>query len=440
MNADVIVIGAGAAGLSAARSLAARSRRVILLEARDRIGGRVRLDSSMRPADAAELGAEFIHGRAEETRALLRDAGTAAVDTGREGWTCGEDGALRRDERDVVSATSIFERAHGLAGDESVEQFLRRFEHDKELREAVSSARAFVEGFEAADPALASVKAIADEVRSGVDFAIARPLGGYGPMLERLRNACATAGVQSHLSTIVRRISWRRGAVEVEAKTSWGESRMIHARAVIVTLPVGVLRHSGDENAVVFDPGLPAVKREALHNIEMGHAARVALWFRTAFWERIRNGRYREAAFFRRTGHAFAAYWTQLPVRSQLIVAWAGGPKATAMSGATPAELVGRAVNGFGTMLGELALTHEEFEGGVMHDWGQDPFSRGAYSYVTVDGGDARAVLAAPVDDTLFFAGEATSQDGQGGTVNGALQTGMRAAGEAAMSLGAAVS
>jgi monoamine oxidase len=438
MDADAIVIGAGAAGLAAARSLAGRSLRVIVLEARDRVGGRVWSGSPTRAAVPAELGAEFIHGRAEETLALLRDAGTAAIDTRGESWTCCEDGDLQRDNDDVMSAAGIFEGARALASDESVDRFLLRFKGDKAMRETVEGARAFVEGFEAADPAIASVRAIADEWGSGVDFAIARPLGGYRPMFERLRDVCATAGVETCLSTVVQRISWRHGVVAVDAKNCYGESRTIRAQAAIVTLPVGVLRHSGDETEVVFEPDLPAAKREALASIEMGHVVKVALWFRTAFWEQVRDGRYRDAAFFRRVGQPFAAYWTQLPVRSELTVAWAGGPKATALSGASQAELVGCALNGFGALLGEPTLARNEFEGGVMHDWSHDPFARGAYSYVAVGGGIARASLAAPVDDTLFFAGEATSNDGQGGTVNGALETGERAAREAATSLGAA--
>jgi monoamine oxidase len=439
MDADAIVIGAGAAGLAAALSLAGRSLRVIVLEARDRTGGRVWSSPSARASVPAELGAEFIHGRAEETMTLLRDAGTAAVDTGGESWTCCEDGDLRRGDDDVISAAAIFEGARALAVDESVERFLRRFEGDKIMRKTVEAARAFVEGFEAADPAIASVQAIADEWRSGVDFAIARPLGGYRPTFERLRDACDTAGVQRCMSTVVRRISWRHGAVAVGAQTSYGESQTIRARAAIVTLPVGVLRHSGDETEVAFDPDLPPAKREALASIEMGHAVRVALLFRTAFWEQLRDGRYRDGAFFRCLGGPFAAYWTQLPVRSELIVAWAGGPKATALRGASQAEIIERALDGFGALFGEPALARKEFEGGVTHDWGDDPFARGAYSYVAVGGGDARATLAAPVDDTLFFGGEATSNDGRGGTVNGALETGERAAREAAASLAGAV-
>jgi len=434
MDADVIVIGAGAAGLAAARSLAERSLRVIVLEARDRIGGRVRWLPSARAVVPVELGAEFIHGRAEETMALLRDAGTAAVDTAGESWTCGDDGELRRDDQDWMSAAAILERARERDDDESVDRFLRRFDSDRAMRETVDLARAFVEGFEAADPAIASAQSIADELRSGVDFASARPLGGYGPMFERLRDACAVAGVATSLSTVVRRISWRRGAVAIDAE-SCGEPRTIRARAAIVTLPVGVLRQSGDETEIAFDPILPAAKRTALGSLEMGHVVKVALVFRTAFWEHVSDGRYRDAGFFRCTGRPFAAYWTQFPVRSEQIVAWAGGPKATALAGASESELIGRALDGFGSLLGEPGIARTEFEGGAMHDWGRDPFARGAYSYVAVGGGSPRAVLSAPVNDTLFFAGEATSNDGQGGTVNGALQTGERAAREAAASL-----
>jgi monoamine oxidase len=437
MDADVIVIGAGAAGLAAARSLAERSFKVMLLEARDRIGGRVRWDPTAPTTAAVELGAEFIHGRAEETMVLLREAGIAAVDMDGVAWTCGEDGKLHTDDHDLRSATRIFEKARTLTADESVDRFLARFEKDEKMREGVRAARAFVEGFEAAEPAIASVQAIADELRSGVDFASSRPVGGYGPMFGRLCNACEAAGARILLSTVVRRIAWRRGAVEVDVTSSLGETQTMRARAAIVTLPIGVLRHRGDQTEVVFSPELPPAKREALARIEMGHVVRVSLWFRTAFWERIHNGRYRDGSFFRCVGQPFAGYWTQVPVRSELIVAWAGGPKAIALSGKSQTELIGLALDGFGAMFGEQALAREEFEGGIMHDWGCDPFSRGAYSYVVVAGADARAVLGSSVDDTLFFAGEATSTDGHGGTVNGGLETGMRAATQAAAALGA---
>jgi monoamine oxidase len=436
MDADAIVIGAGAAGLAAARSLARLSLRVIVVEARDRVGGRVWWRNMTQAKAPVELGAEFIHGPAEHTMVLLREAGLTAVATGGEGWTCSKNGELRRDDKNFALASRALKAAHSLAKDESAEQFLRRLEKNEATRQMAEAARAFVEGFEAADPAIASARAIADELRSGVDSTSARPVGGYRLMFEHLHKMCVAAGAQIFLSTVVQRISWKPGAVEVDVRNARGESQTIRARAAIVTLPVGVLRHSGDETEVTFSPELPSVKREALRNIEMGQVVKVTLFFRTPFWERIHEGRYRNGAFFRCQGHPFTGYWTQFPERNDLIVAWAGGPKAIALRDARQTEVIERAMNGFGALLNEPTLVRKEFEGGAMHDWDHDPFARGAYSYLVVGGQSARGELAAPLDHTLFFAGEATSTDDQGGTVNGALETGERAAREVAMSLG----
>jgi monoamine oxidase len=347
-----------------------------------------------------------------------------------------ENGELRCEEESFSSSARIFEGSRSLAGDESVEQFLGRFENDRALRETAQAARAFVEGFEAADPAIASVRAIADEIESGTDSTSARPLGGYGPMFELLRNDCERAGVVFALSTRVRGIAWSRDAVEVEVANSDGELQPLRARAAIVTLPAGVLRHRGDESEIVFVPELPATKREALAHIEMGHVVKIALAFRTAFWERVTDGRYYDAGFFFIDGQPIPTFWTQLPIRSELIVAWVGGPGAVALSGVRASDLIAKALLGFGKLFDETELARREFEVGITHDWSGDPFARGAYSYVAVGGGNARAVLAAPVDDVLFFAGEATSSDGQGGTVNGAIETGERAAVQAAAALG----
>ncbi len=420
MDADAIVIGGGAAGLAAARHLAERSLRVILLEARERFGGRVWSRPAARATTPAELGAEFIHGRARETMTLLHEGGTSTIPT--------------TGDSPFDSAPNIFDVAQSLREDESVERFLQRFEGDEGMRQIAALARAFVEGFDAADPAIASVRAIADEWKSGVDSSSARPRGGYGPMFDRLIGACVAAGAQLCRSSVVRKIAWRRGTVAVDVLDG-GERKTLRARAAIVTLPVGVLRQAGDEPDIVFEPPLPPAKRAALAGIEMGHVVKVALWFKTAFWERVDDGRYRDAAFLYREGQVFPAYWTQFPVRSTLVIAWAGGPKAVALQGLPQPDVIERALSGFGAFLEQPELVRKEFERGLMHDWNRDPFSRGAYSYVAVGALGARAALAKPLNKTLFFAGEATSTDGQGGTVNGALHTGERAATEAAAAL-----
>jgi monoamine oxidase len=167
----------------------------------------------------------------------------------------------------------------------------------------------------------------------------------------------------------------------------------------------------------------------------MGHAVRVTLAFHTPFWEQIAAGRYRDAAFFRCEGGAFNAFWTRAPLRGRTIVAWAGGPRATALDGVPAQERADRARDEFGAMFGQRDLARREFEAGVTHDWSSDPFAYGAYSYVATGAGAVRAELGVPVEDTLFFAGEATSTDGQGGTVSGAFASGMRAASEASGAL-----
>lgn len=398
----------------------------MLLEARDRVGGRAFSHPIEGLPLRAELGAEFIHGPAAETMALLRETASAALDLGGESWRR-QNGELLRDDDGFLEWAALFDRARLLTHDESVDSYLKRFEVSEITRRAARGARDFVEGFEAADPCVASVTSIATEWASGVDSTSARPLFGYEPIVARLQSDCLAAGVETALRTVARTIAWRRGFVRVDAVRSDGTARKIEAPAGIVTLPAGVLRREGDATSIKFEPELPQDKITALHHIEMGHVVKVVLWFRTPFWEEIDGGRYRDAAFFRSEG-AFPAFWTQLPVRSRLVAAWAGGPKAVALRGSSEAELIELARDRFGELLGASALARDELEGAAMHDWSADPFSRGAYSYVTVGGGEARAMLGAALEQTLFFAGEATSTDGQGGTVNGAIETGERAA------------
>ena len=431
---DVIVIGAGAAGLAAARELARHSLRVAILEARDRIGGRVwpvPFGDSVAPA---ELGAEFIHGKARETRALLREAGAGLTAIGDESWSGDGKTELQRTD-DFGSAAAIFEPALSLHNDESVENFLSRFDGRDDMRESVASARAFVEGFDAADPRIASVRSIAAELHSGVDSTAARPIGGYAPLLKVLLGDCRAAGVDVRLSTIVHRVARGSGSCTIEATDASGNAVTMRARATIVTLPAGVLNYRGEGTRVDFEPELSPEKRSALASIVMGPVVKVTLRFGTPVWEATAGGRYRDAAFFRSSVHAFPSYWTQFPQRSRLITAWAGGPQAAALRGLTSGDFIERAVNGFGSLLNDRSRITRWFEAGIVHDWDADPFARGAYSYLAVGGANARTALARPAGDALFFAGEATSNDGQGGTVNGALETGLRAAREAAAAI-----
>jgi monoamine oxidase len=128
-------------------------------------------------------------------------------------------------------------------------------------------------------------------------------------------------------------------------------------------------------------------------------------------------------------------WWTSHPVRSGLVVAWAGGPKAIAL-GKSPRTLPSRVIASLSDVFRVDRRTVQRNVVRTMHhDWSRDPFSRGAYSYVLVGGTDAAAALARPVRGTLFFAGEATDPEGRTGTVHGAIATGRRAAAQAVRAL-----
>jgi len=428
MSYDVVIIGAGAAGLAAATELARAGLSALIVEARDRVGGRCwSLEVPGVPVPI-ELGAEFIHGRPAATFSLLDRAGVAAIDRIGSGWYV-ERGRLKL-TGDVFGEIHAALRKSGMPRKGvSFETFLNR-----ELRHVSARARAFarrrVEGYDAADPARASARAIVEEW-SGEDEATAashyRPLGGYGLLLDSLSRTLAGTGVRLQLRTVVREVRWRRGHVQIEGRRGGKAFRATAARA-IVTLPLGVLQLQRDTpGAVRFSPAL-AQKERALRGLAPSPVIKVVMRFRTAFWEELDAGRYADAAFLRSFDAPFPSFWTALPVRTPLLVAWAGGPRAERLSGAAMRDVIRQATMSLESMFGKRARVERQLEAAWVHDWQEDPCARGAYSYVMVGGDGARKALATSLHDTLFFAGEATDFQGEHGTVAGALRSGTRAA------------
>jgi len=428
---DVVIVGAGAAGLAAAAEIARAGRSALVLEARDRIGGRCWSLDVPGMAVPVELGAELIHGRPAATFSLLERAGAAAIDRTGSGWYV-ERGRLKR-TGDIFDEIRKALRKTGVPRqDVSFDTFLNR-----ELRTVSARGRAFarrrVEGYDAADPARASARAIVEEWY-GEDEATAashfRPLGGYGVLLEYLAGTLQESNVEMQLSRVVHGVQWKRGQVEVQG-VGGGKPFSANARCAIITLPLGVLQQSVDGPGTVrFTPALDA-KARALRGLAPSPVIKVMMRFHTAFWETLDGGRYEDAAFLRSFDTPFPSFWTALPVRTPLLVAWAGGPRAERLSGAAPRDVIRQATASLEAIFGRRARVAQRLEAAWFHDWQTDPFARGAYSYVTVGGAGARKALAAPLQDTLFFAGEASDFEGEHGTVAGALRSGTRAARQA---------
>ena len=425
---DVIVIGAGAAGLMAAAELVRAGRSVLLLEARDRIGGRIWTRIEPGAQAPLELGAEWVHGHAAITRALVADAGMSVIDSSDAHWTLRE-GALKASDawfEQVVRALSEAEilTAQDMSFDALLEGPLSKVLSAQERQ----FARTMAEGFDAADTTRASARAIASEWSGDTlgDTPHGRPQGGYACMLNALVGKLRSDRLRLQLQSPVQAVRWSRGAVEITGRTL-DAPFAARARRAIVTLPLGVLQ----EGTVRFTPSLES-KRNALQGLASGAVVKVLLRFATPFWETLENGRYGEASFFHLPEAPLPTYWTGAPAHAPLLVAWAGGPRAQRFSsGASESALVRAALAGVRQLFGEQLDVDVQFQGYYYHDWQQDPFARGAYSYVLVGGSDAREALGQSLDDTLFFAGESTDTADEAGTVTGALQSGLRAAHEA---------
>lgn len=384
------------------------------------MGGRAYTRTFPDLAAPIELGAEYIHGHPQITYDLLRDAGTTHIDVA--------DGNFERVGENLVDgvdrfelARRVVERAGKLEQDLSVDDFLRKIRGEHELDEAARWFRVLVEGYDAADPARASLKEIIAEWTGPTLQGSTRPLGGYGRLIDTLVRSFDPACIDVRLQTIVEEIAWETGSVAVSGRTH-GERFSIQGRAAIVTVPITML------SEIRFSPQLDPEKRGALDAIAMGSVVKVVLHFRSGWWESL-DERTRSGAFFYNRATDFPTFWTQLPLHVPLITAWAGGTKAERLEGLSEDEIVHRALVSAESTFGvPSAGTH--LESALAHDWGADPFARGAYSYVLVGGSGARTKLAKPIASTLFFAGEATSQDASG-TVSGALASGERAAHEA---------
>jgi monoamine oxidase len=406
---DVVVIGAGMAGLAAARTLAEAGRGVILLEARDRVGGRIyTLPGEQLPI---ELGAEFIHGLPEDLIHLVDEAGLTRFELeGESRCFQGELGKNRLgpcgNQREVDQLFDQLSHFNPLEADLSFSEFVAQRGLSQE---AANLATNYVEGFNAADAnrislfALAKQQAAEDKISGDRVFRVAE---GYARVPEFLLRRFLAAGGEWVPSAPVRSISWQPGSVQVETETG----RAFHGTAVIVTLPLGVLQ----AKTVTFVPQ-PEILTVA-DQLAMGPAARVVYEFDLKFWPD-------DLGFFFAPLEIPPTWWTTNPKPTSMVTGWMAGRKLTELGTLNLGEtglITLSKILGTDARRRLLHLHH--------HDWQNDAHSLGAYTYVPRGAIHASDELSLPVESTLFFAGEHTDTSGHWGTVHGALRSGYRAA------------
>jgi monoamine oxidase len=309
-------------------------------------------------------------------------------------------------------------------------------------QEARRRALAYVTGFNAADPNKVGVPWLVQSARAEKkiegDRAF-RSRNGYNDLLDIFRKELIKTGIDVRTETVVGTVAWSRGHVGVAASHG-EESLTLSAKRVLITVPLGVLQATDREvGAIRFMPNLPLRKLQALKALQMGKVIRVTLQFRTRFWESIgpdkNDGKTLSHMDYLFTQDDwFPTWWTRMPDKVPILTGWAADRSAQWLSGKSRSFVVERALGSVGSALKiaprRLAsLLHEAW----FHDWQNDPFSRGAYSYGGVGADRAQRDLARSVEKTLFFAGEAT--DIHTGTVHGAIASGRRAASEILRSL-----
>lgn len=398
-DVDIVIIGAGAAGLTAARTAMKHGLSFTLIEARERIGGRTVTDTSFgAPVDG---GATFIHFADKNPWTAI--AAELGIATQYGNWRRGG----QRAYVDGVQEPEEFEMAR-RQGRNQMWELAADIDFDNDLSFAALVSRApkpvqdaaysMSRGAVGEEPERVSV---ADYIRLYEGYNLVVP-EGYGTLVTRFG-----AGVPVRLGVRATAIDWSGQGVKVT--TGAGD---IRAKAAVVTVPIGVLK----AESIRFTPALPRPVLSALDGLGMGALSKMILKFEGTRLDASPDMHLVEVAGAQ-PGMSFEMW----PFDKDVVVAWYGADYARRINDLPEQEAIRHMLERLVRIVGRDA--EKAFRGGKRFGWSADPFSAGSYSYVKPGHGRARDALRQPVGDRLWFAGEAMAGKASM-TVGGAHQTG----------------
>lgn len=413
----IIIIGAGIAGLAACNRLVEHGFDAVILEARDRCGGRIWTDHTL--GFPLGLGASWIHGTKDNPIAQLANnshAKMAAVDSNK--FVIFDQHGIAIPQKEVdefkekfqqfldAAKKLAFNSKQDISLSAALADILKNHVFSPREHEILKTKFLFFENYIGANYELLSARYWdQEEIWPGDNCFLT---SSYQPIVEGLAKNCTI-----ELNTVVKRINVRSRDIEIIA-----EDAIFNADAVIVTVPLGVLKN----NDILFNPPLPDYKLQALQRLEMGLLNITAMKFAKPFWPKEH-----QAMFFTQFDDSSISVFLNLQhfMSEPVLMGFSGGNRALELEKLTNTQLVEKTMENF-----KKAFCAElpHLEVCVNTRWSQDPFSHGSYSYLPVGAsGNDYEELSKPILDRLFFAGEATSAK-HAATTHGAYLSGIREA------------
>jgi monoamine oxidase len=412
---SILIIGAGAAGLMAAFTLA-DNYDVTILEARNRTGGRIHSIPQKINNELLETGAEFVHGNLPQTLSLIKKAGLTLEKVTGKMFTV-SNCEWKEEEEMIEGWDELLDKMKSLKDDITLDGFLETYFADPSYENLRRHTRAYAAGFDLADPTKASTKSLYREWSQETEDQY-RIKEGYGALISFLQTQCEEKGCRILTGKKIKQIDWQKN--EVTAYTSGNEK--FNAQQVIITLPAGILQQAISDASINITPPLDKYDA-AFQHIGYGHVLKIILIFKTAFWQQEHPD----------TGFIFSeeiipTWWTQSST-SPVLTGWLGGPAAVQWENISEEKIIETAIGSLSRIFKtDAASIISYLSEHLILRWSNKPASLGAYSYETPLSEASVKILTTPIDNTVYFAGEALYKGPHPGTVEAAFCSGLETA------------
>ena len=417
---DVIIIGGGAAGLMAAKRISEAGKKILLLEARNRLGGRIhQVDDFSFPSEG---GAEFIHGNLKTTFNLLKEAGLKKEKL--KGNFCRvTKGKWSAEDNLVPHWELLIKKLNECKENISVDIFLRTFFSAKKYDALKKQFRKYVEGYDAADTKYASVFAIRNEMKNE-DEDQYRPAPNYTALINFLQVSCLKYNGIIKTHEPVTAISLNKN---IEVITS---SAKYETEKVIVAVPLGVLQaHKGSKNFINFPSNLNAYAKSA-RKIGNGGVIKFLLEFDKAFWleKKFLTAKKIPPPSYIFTDAIIPTWWTQYSSKIPLLTGWLAGPDSFKIKSYSEKKFKDISLKSLSSLFSlPTKVLEKKLVNYKVMNWIKEPHILGGYSYPTLQTEKARVFMNQPFENSFYFAGEYLAENSSS-TVDAALQSGVQVA------------